>query len=75
MSRSAAAIPAPPDGVSRRISDVLVTRHGLLLLLLLVPPLLIVHVAQPVVEIGVCGVQFDGPLEGRQRLLVPLKFS
>jgi putative spermidine/putrescine transport system permease protein len=36
----AAAIPAPRDGVLRRASDVLVTRHGLLLMLLLVPPLL-----------------------------------
>ena len=33
-------IPAPQDGLSRRVSDALVTRHGLLLLLLLVPPLL-----------------------------------
>jgi putative spermidine/putrescine transport system permease protein len=40
MSRATTAIPAPPDGIFRRISDVLVTRHGLLLLLLLVPPLL-----------------------------------
>lgn len=41
MSRSATrSIPAPPDGVLRRASDALVTRHGLLLLLLLIPPLL-----------------------------------
>src|SRR5262245_15249429 len=40
MSRSATAIPAPPDGIFRRASDALVTRHKLLLLLLLVPPLL-----------------------------------
>lgn len=33
-------IPAPRDGILRRVSDVLVTRHRLLLLLLLVPPLL-----------------------------------
>ncbi len=37
-----AALPArqPQDGVLRRISDVLVTRHGFLLALLLLPPLL-----------------------------------
>jgi putative spermidine/putrescine transport system permease protein len=41
MSTAAASeIPAPRDGVLRRVSDVLVTRHRLLLLLLLVPPLL-----------------------------------
>jgi putative spermidine/putrescine transport system permease protein len=41
MSRSATrSIPAPPDGLLRRASDALVTRHGLLLLLLLIPPLL-----------------------------------
>jgi putative spermidine/putrescine transport system permease protein len=40
MSRAAVAIPAPKDGIVRRVSDVLVTRHGLLLLLLLIPPLL-----------------------------------
>lgn len=33
-------IAAPPDGLMRRISDVLVRRRGLYLMLLLVPPLL-----------------------------------
>lgn len=37
---SLAILPAPRDGLLRRISDVLVARRGLYLLLLLVPPLL-----------------------------------
>jgi putative spermidine/putrescine transport system permease protein len=41
MSAAAASeIPAPRDGIIRRASDALVTRHRLLILLLLVPPLL-----------------------------------
>ena len=40
MTTQPVSIPAPPDGLLRRISDALVTRHSLLLLLLLVPPLL-----------------------------------
>ncbi len=40
MSQAAASIGEPRDGVMRRVSDALVTRHGLLLLLLLIPPLL-----------------------------------
>jgi putative spermidine/putrescine transport system permease protein len=40
MTQAALPVDTPPDGALRRLSDVLVTRHGLLLLLLLVPPLL-----------------------------------
>jgi putative spermidine/putrescine transport system permease protein len=40
MSQVAARIREPGAGVLRRVSDVLVTRQGLLLLLLLIPPLL-----------------------------------
>jgi putative spermidine/putrescine transport system permease protein len=40
MSQAAASIREPQDGIMRRVSDALVTRHGLLLALLLVPPLL-----------------------------------
>jgi len=40
MSQAAASIREPQDGIMRRVSDALVTRHGLLLLLLLIPPLL-----------------------------------
>jgi putative spermidine/putrescine transport system permease protein len=40
MSQAAASIREPQDGIVRRVSDALVTRHGLLLLLLLIPPLL-----------------------------------
>jgi putative spermidine/putrescine transport system permease protein len=40
MSQAAASMSEPGDGLLRRVSDVLVTRQGLLLLLLLVPPLL-----------------------------------
>lgn len=40
MSAAAADLRPPHDGMFRRLSDVLVTRHRLYLLLLLVPPLL-----------------------------------
>ncbi len=40
MTIAAMPAPRPQDGILRRISDVLVTRHGLLLALLLLPPLL-----------------------------------
>ena len=40
MTVAAVDIGAPRDGIVRRISDVLVARHGFYLLLLLVPPLL-----------------------------------
>lgn len=40
MTMSATPVAAPPDGLLRRLSDVLVGRRGFYLMLLLVPPLL-----------------------------------
>ena len=40
MSNAALDLRPPRDGIRGRLSDALVTRHGLLLMLLLVPPLL-----------------------------------
>src|SRR4051794_3285520 len=40
MTASALPIASPPEGVLRRVSDILVTRRGFYLMLLLVPPLL-----------------------------------
>ena len=40
MTMSATPVAAPPDGLLRRLSDVLVVRRGFYLMLLLVPPLL-----------------------------------
>jgi putative spermidine/putrescine transport system permease protein len=40
VTSAALALPAPPSGLRRRVSDLLYTRRGLLLLVLLAPPLL-----------------------------------
>jgi ABC-type thiamine transport system ATPase subunit len=54
---TALALPAPADGLQRRISDLLYTRRGLLLLALLAPPLLwfgVIYLGSPVRAAGQC---------------------